>query len=221
MNVKLMKQIRWAEREKSQSLLLACRRKVNEIESAKELWDSRASGALGRAQGSETLIRGGISMAALSGDRKLALERLQTESKMDVSAELLTARAAYFEALDTGEDVLNKKFTYAWCLIHLKTRDDVLTGISLLRELSEHKAVQREALFYMANAQYKIEHYDEARVALKQLLALDPTNRPALDLKAQIEHVLKKEGAIGLAVLSAAGAVAVAVGAALLKSRAR
>jgi hypothetical protein len=37
MNVKLMKQIRWAEREKSQSLLLACRRKVNEIESAKEL----------------------------------------------------------------------------------------------------------------------------------------------------------------------------------------
>jgi hypothetical protein len=137
----------------------------------------------------------------------------QTESKMDLSKELLTSRAAYFEALDTGEDVwlplrhseathapdcsfpskeagdgalvstgkhgsesvvvrelpgsrrcngslvcprrqaqfgrdtrdpralssrkceqiLNKKFTYAWCLIHLKTRDDILGGISLLK----------------------------------------------------------------------------------------
>ena len=39
------------------------------------------------------------------GDRRLALERLETEAKMDLSTELLTARAAYFEALDTGEDV--------------------------------------------------------------------------------------------------------------------
>jgi hypothetical protein len=39
------------------------------------------------------------------GDRKLALERLETESKMDLSTELRTARVAYFEALDTGQDV--------------------------------------------------------------------------------------------------------------------
>jgi hypothetical protein len=39
------------------------------------------------------------------GDRKLALERLETEAKMDMSTELLTARAAYFEALDTGDEV--------------------------------------------------------------------------------------------------------------------
>mmetsp|Transcript_50419 Transcript_50419/g.74028 ORF Transcript_50419/g.74028 Transcript_50419/m.74028 type:complete len:157 (+) Transcript_50419:3-473(+) len=155
------------------------------------------------------------------GDRRLALERLETEAKMDLSTELLTARAAYFEALDTGEDVLNKKFTYAWCLIHLKTRDDILSGSALLRELTEHKSIQREAFYYLATAQYKIEHYDEARASLKQLLSFDPTNRPALDLKAQIEHILQKEGAIGLAVLSAAGAVAVALGAALLKSKGR
>jgi hypothetical protein len=29
----------------------------------------------------------------------------QTEAKMDLSGELSTSRAAYFEALDTGEDV--------------------------------------------------------------------------------------------------------------------
>lgn len=28
----------------------------------------------------------------------------------------------------------------------------------------------------------------QARTTLRQLLALDPTNRPALDLKAQVEH---------------------------------
>ena len=84
--------------------------------------------------------------------------------------------------------VLNKKFTYAWCLIHLKTRDDMLTGISLLKELAEHKAIQREALYYLAMAQYKLEHHEEARLSLKHLLAFDPGNRPALDLKAQIEH---------------------------------
>lgn len=39
------------------------------------------------------------------GDRRLALERLETEEQMDLSTEILNARAAYFEALDTGEDV--------------------------------------------------------------------------------------------------------------------
>jgi hypothetical protein len=28
--------------------------------------------------------------------------------------------------------MLNKKFTYAWCLVHLKTREDINSGISLL-----------------------------------------------------------------------------------------
>jgi len=93
--------------------------------------------------------------------------------------------------------------------------------MSLLKELAEHKSIQRESLYYLATAQYRLELHDEARSTLKQLLATDPTNRPALDLKAQVEHVLKKEGAIGLAVLSAAGGLALAVGAALIKSRAR
>jgi len=35
--------------------------------------------------------------------------------------------------------------------------------------------------------------YMLARNTLKQLLAIDPNNKPALDLKALIEHVLRKE----------------------------
>ena len=107
-------------------------------------------------------------MAGLVGDRKRAKERLEAEGKMDMSAEILTARAAYFEALDTGEDVraartssrarlllptmrsrgadarrvraqmFNKKFTYAWCLVHLTTREDISSGISLLKVCAGH-----------------------------------------------------------------------------------
>ena len=42
---------------------------------------------------------------AVQGDRKLAEERLEMESQMDLSTELVTARAAFFEALDSGENV--------------------------------------------------------------------------------------------------------------------
>ena len=42
---------------------------------------------------------------AFAGNRRLAQERLETEEKMDMSIEIVNARAAYFEALDTGEDV--------------------------------------------------------------------------------------------------------------------
>ena len=42
---------------------------------------------------------------AVQGDRKLAQERLEMEAQMDLSNELVTARAAFFEALDSGENV--------------------------------------------------------------------------------------------------------------------
>ena len=41
------------------------------------------------------------------------------------------ARTAYFDALDDGEEVEEKKFTYAWCLIHQKSRDDITAGIKV------------------------------------------------------------------------------------------
>jgi hypothetical protein len=44
-------------------------------------------------------------VGAVQGDRKLAQERLEMESQMDLSTELVTARAAFFEALDSGENV--------------------------------------------------------------------------------------------------------------------
>ena len=47
-------------------------------------------------------------MAGLVGDRRLVLKRLETEAMMDLSTELLNSRAAYFEALDSGEDVRHR-----------------------------------------------------------------------------------------------------------------
>ena len=59
------------------------------------------------------------------------------------------------------------------------------------------------------------------RRTLQDLLRLDPDNRQAADLKAAVEHVLRRDGAIGLALLSTATAAvaAMAVGAAVLKRR--
>mmetsp|Transcript_10932 Transcript_10932/g.17184 ORF Transcript_10932/g.17184 Transcript_10932/m.17184 type:complete len:159 (-) Transcript_10932:131-607(-) len=155
------------------------------------------------------------------GDMQRAKERLEAEAKMDLSSELHAARAAFFESLDTNAEVEEKKFTYAWCLIHQHSKDDMRSGISLLMDLASEKSVQKEALYYLATAQFRLEQYMDSRNTLKQLLADDPDNRQALDLKALVEHVLKREGTVGLAVFSGAvaatGAAALAVGMALLK----
>uniref|UniRef100_A0A7S4NCI1 Mitochondrial fission 1 protein n=1 Tax=Guillardia theta TaxID=55529 RepID=A0A7S4NCI1_GUITH len=129
----------------------------------------------------------------MEGDRRVAAERMEAEGKMEPKEELQRARAAYFTALETGEELENKKFTYAWCLIYMKDHEEIRTGITLLQELAEIKSLQREALYYLAVAQYRLEMYMLARNTLKQLLAIDPNNKPALDLKALIEHVLRKE----------------------------
>ena len=54
---------------------------------------------------------------------------------------------------------------------------------------------------------------------LQELLTLDPGNRQAADLQAAVEHVLRRDGAAGIAILSAAAVAAFAVGAAVLKRR--
>jgi cytochrome c-type biogenesis protein CcmH/NrfG len=142
---------------------------------------------------------------------------------MDLSSELQGARSAYFEALEDGEDVEKKKFTYAWTLIHQRGQDELRTGVTMLEELASEKEVAREALYFLATAQYRLGQLTKARATLKDLLSMDQNNRQAADLKALVESVLQQEGVIGLAILSGAvaagGAVAMAVGAALLKRR--
>eukprot|EP00960_Hanusia_phi_P060932 764673-Hanusia_phi.AAC.2 len=223
----------------------------------------------------------------MEGDRRVAAERMEAEGAMEPKEELQRARAAYFTALETGEEVTwssspfpltvydpsghscsavlfrwicalvfdslarnfasctildvqitptvrlmqrfqlnNKKFTYAWCLIYMKDHEEIRTGITLLQELTEIKSLQREAFYYLAVAQFVAILLClgcATTLSPVQLLAIDPNNRPALDLKALVEHVLRKEGAIGLAVFSggvaAAAGVALAVGAALAKRR--
>lgn len=48
-----------------------------------------------------------------------------------VSVLLQGARASYFDSLDTGEEVDEKKFTYAWTLIHQKNKEDMRAGIAV------------------------------------------------------------------------------------------
>ncbi|KAJ1491159.1 hypothetical protein T484DRAFT_1775638 [Baffinella frigidus] len=108
------------------------------------------------------------------GDARVAEERLAAEAAMDLSSELQGARSSYFEALEDGEDVDKKKFTYAWTLIHQKGQADLVTGISLLDELSTNKEVAREALYFLAAAQFRLGKFALARATLKKLQVASP-----------------------------------------------
>ena len=48
---------------------------------------------------------------------------------------------------------------------------------------------------------------------------VDPNNRQAIDMKALVETVLQREGAIGLAVFSSAAVAVASIGLALLRKR--
>mmetsp|Transcript_2561 Transcript_2561/g.5406 ORF Transcript_2561/g.5406 Transcript_2561/m.5406 type:complete len:96 (+) Transcript_2561:477-764(+) len=92
-------------------------------------------------------------------------------------------------------------------------------GASLLWELTGNKELRRDSLFYIATVQFRMEQYLDARKTLEKLLAADPDNRQAQDLKAAVEKVLRHDGAVGLALLSGAAVAVFAVGAALIKRR--
>mmetsp|Transcript_47754 Transcript_47754/g.112701 ORF Transcript_47754/g.112701 Transcript_47754/m.112701 type:complete len:161 (+) Transcript_47754:45-527(+) len=160
----------------------------------------------------------------MEGSLELAKERIEEERKISISqAELHAARESYFQALDSNEDVVKKKYTYAWCLVHQNAKQDIQQGIPFLFDLADEKAVQKEALYCLATAQYILEQYTECRLSLKRLLAIEPHDTKAQDLKALVEDVLRREGALGLAVFSGAvaagGAAAFAFGLALLRKR--
>lgn len=129
-------------------------------------------------------------------------------------------------ALHTHADISELTATtcrYAWCLVHQNAKQDIQQGIPFLFDLADEKAVQKEALYCLATAQYILEQYTECRLSLKRLLAIEPHDTKAQDLKALVEDVLRREGALGLAVFSGAvaagGAAAFAFGLALLRKR--
>ncbi|XP_056318752.1 mitochondrial fission 1 protein [Danio aesculapii] len=98
-------------------------------------------------------------------------------------------------------------FEYAWCLIRSKYTNDIVKGIQLLEELvhSSKKDDQRDFLFYLAVANYRLKEYERALKYIRTLLKNEPDNKQALELEKLIKDALKKDGLVGMAIVGGIG----------------
>ncbi|CAI7603631.1 Mitochondrial membrane fission protein [Penicillium cosmopolitanum] len=109
------------------------------------------------------------------------------------------------------------KFNYAWGLICEDQRSDQQEGLRLLAEIFRAAPErQRECLWYMALANYKLGNYGESRRLNDALLEHEGKdeqgkwkNRQASKLEDAINEKVTREGLMGIAIM---GGLAVAAG---------
>ncbi|KAG7330244.1 hypothetical protein KOW79_006466 [Hemibagrus wyckioides] len=111
--------------------------------------------------------------------------------------------------LEVSKGTVSKdtKFEYAWCLTRSKYSNDIKKGIVLLEELVQKSAKddQRDYLFYLAIANYKLKEYERALKYVRILLKNEPGNKQALEMEKLINEALKKDGLVGMAIVGGIG----------------
>uniref|UniRef100_A0AAY5E9T0 Mitochondrial fission 1 protein n=1 Tax=Electrophorus electricus TaxID=8005 RepID=A0AAY5E9T0_ELEEL len=113
----------------------------------------------------------------------------------------------YNAELAKGSVSKDTKFEYAWCLIRSKHPKDIRKGIVLLDELI-HKGTkddQRDYLFYLAVANYKLKEYERGLKYIRTLLKNEPGNTQALELEKLIDKAMKRDGLVGMAIVGGIG----------------
>ncbi|XP_028839912.1 mitochondrial fission 1 protein-like [Denticeps clupeoides] len=113
----------------------------------------------------------------------------------------------YNAELAKGNVSKDTKFEYSWCLIRSQSPDDIKKGIVFLDELV-HKGTkddQRDYLFYLAVANYKLKEYERALKYIRTLLKNEPGNTQALEMEKLIEKAMKRDGLIGMAIVGGIG----------------
>ncbi|KAI2664207.1 Mitochondrial fission 1 protein [Labeo rohita] len=113
----------------------------------------------------------------------------------------------YKAELSKGSVSKDTQFEYAWCLIRSKHPEDIKKGIVLLDELV-HKGTkddQRDYLFYLGVANYKLKEYERALKYIKTLLRNEPGNSQAEELEKLIDKAMKKDGLVGMAIVGGIG----------------
>ncbi|KAI5609907.1 mitochondrial fission 1 protein [Silurus asotus] len=109
--------------------------------------------------------------------------------------------------VEKGAVSKDTKFEYAWCLIRSKSTNDINKGIQLLEELVQKSAKddQRDFLFYLAVANYRLKEYEKALKYVRVLLRNEPGNKQAIDLEQLINRALRKDGLVGMAIVGGIG----------------
>lgn len=115
-------------------------------------------------------------------------------------AELEKLLVKYHE--EQPDPSIQTMFNLAWGFIKCNTSSEQKKGLELLVKIySESPSRRRECLFYLALGSYKLGDFTAARRYCEALLRIEPDNAQTLDLKAEIEKQLNKEGMIGMAIL--------------------
>ncbi|KAJ2551499.1 mitochondrial membrane protein [Coemansia sp. RSA 1933] len=92
------------------------------------------------------------------------------------------------------------RFNYAWGLTKGSKKQQHKLGIEMMHEIyDKYPERRRECMYYLAMGYYRTGEYSNARVHVERLLALEPNNKQARDLRQRIEDKMTREGLIGLA----------------------
>lgn len=109
----------------------------------------------------------------------------------------------YNAELSSGTVSKGTQFEYAWCLVRSKYNADIRKGVVLLEDLVPRgcKEEQRDYVFYLAVANYRLKEYEQALKYIRGLLKTEPTNTQALELKKLIDKAMQKDGLVGMAIV--------------------
>lgn len=118
----------------------------------------------------------------------------------------------YLEQIKRGTVDEKTQFEYAWCLVRRRLPTETKKGISLLEDLFRRikdDEGKRDYLFYISIGYTRLKEYEDALKYVNALLKVEPENNQAQSLKNLIEHKMKKEGLLGMAIV---GGTALVVG---------
>ncbi|XP_075434086.1 mitochondrial fission 1 protein-like [Ascaphus truei] len=130
--------------------------------------------------------------------------------------DLVRFEKKFLAELSSGAISKSTRFEYAWCLIRSKYNTDIHKGSLLLEELlaKGRKEEQRDYLFYLGVAHYRLKEYEKALKYVRTLLKAEPINIQALELEKVIEKAMQKDGLIGMAIVGMVIVGGLALGAA-------
>eukprot|EP00794_Sanderia_malayensis_P012885 gene12885-14211_t len=118
----------------------------------------------------------------------------------------------YLSEEKLGRASTDTQFQYAYCLVRSKYKDDIRKGIDLFNDLCMRGCDQRDFLFYLGFAHYKLKEYSVALKFVQRILTIEPNNRQAEQLQDLIDKDMKKDGLFGIAMVGVAGGAAALTG---------
>ncbi|KAK2719217.1 hypothetical protein QYM36_004891 [Artemia franciscana] len=140
-------------------------------------------------------ISGGTEHAAkaLVFDISLSKYLVETMSKHELNFESEKFEKQYFEELKDGKVTAASKFNFAFCLVKSRYAEDIKNGIKFLEELiiKGDEEARRDYIFYLAYGHFKLKDYPKALEYTETLLAMEPNNRQAMDMKTNIKKKME------------------------------